>query len=182
MKVKKSKKAMLIISVIIMLVLIIGITYAAFHFIGTGSKNNVITLGKLQLTLEEGNEITVMDAMPVSDEDGLKSEGFSFTLRNTGNVPIAYSIYLDDIALEETELKLDTKFLKYNLEFNGVSDATQYLDDRLVDGDRELTSGTLEGGSSNQYLLRVWITGDINGDIQNQVWKGRIRLEGTQSR
>jgi len=149
---------MLIVSVIFMLILVIGVTYAAFHFVGRGSSENIITLGKLQLTLEEGN------------------------LRNGGSVPVAYSIYLDDVSLNEDDIELDTRFLKYSLEFNGVGGAVEYLDDRLVDGERKLTSGTLEGGDTNQYLLKIWITGDINGDIQNQIWKGKIRLEGTQTK
>ena len=182
MKKQDSKKTMLIVSVIFMLILVIGVTYAAFHFVGRGSSENIITLGKLQLTLEEGNEISIMDAMPKSDEDGLRSEGFSFSLRNGGSVPVAYSIYLDDVSLNEDDIELDTRFLKYSLEFNGVGGAVEYLDDRLVDGERKLTSGTLEGGDTNQYLLKIWITGDINGDIQNQIWKGKIRLEGTQTK
>ncbi len=180
MKKKNNKKILLIVISFLAVLLIVGVTYASFQFTKTGRKDNVLTLGKLQLTLEEGNEISLLDVLPVSDQVGLASEGYQFTLKNTGSVPVSYSIYLDDEALSSSEEKLDTKFLKYSLDSNGSVGAAQYLDSILTGGKRVLTSGTIAGGKSNTYVLRVWITGDIDADIQRQVWKGRIRLEGTQ--
>ena len=45
------------------------------EFGGEGQKPNVITLGKLELTLKEGNTINLDEVYPLSDSDGLALDG-----------------------------------------------------------------------------------------------------------
>ena len=177
---QKKNTIFLVVIVIALILVVIGITFAAFNYSRTGTTDNVLTLGDLKLTLQEGNEINISDALPMSDEDGLASAGFTFSLQNSGNVPIQYQIYLDDVAVESNEVALDEVFLKYSLDVNGSVGSAALLNSLGTGDSRLLTSGTINGSVTNQYVLRVWIRSDMDADIQGQVWKGKLRIEGAQ--
>ena len=60
----KKSKIMLIIILVALIIIIIALSYAAFSFSRIGSEN-VITLGTLELTLNEGNTINLEDTYPL---------------------------------------------------------------------------------------------------------------------
>ena len=179
MKYKKSI-AKIIILVIVLVAIIIAISYAAFKFAEVGTKENIITLGTLELTLTEGNTINLEDTYPLTDKEGLSLEGYDFTLENTGTAAVNYAIYLDNIEITSPDVKLDDMYLKYNLNKNSVAGTTNYLTTLGANGSRVLDQGTLTSGEINSYILKVWPTVDIDGDIGGQVWKGKLRITGNQ--
>ena len=101
---KENKKfiiiALVIIALVIIVLLLIGITYAYLRTTLEGEKEYVIRAGTLDLTMEEGNELTLESVIPLEDEEGMKLNGFTFSLTNNGNIESDYSIYLDDIEFE----------------------------------------------------------------------------------
>ena len=108
----KKSKIMLIIILVALIIIIIALSYAAFSFSRIGSEN-VITLGTLELTLNEGNTINLEDTYPLTDSEGLALSGYDFTLENTGTAAVDYVIYLDNVAIESPDVKLDDMYLKY---------------------------------------------------------------------
>lgn len=181
MKEKRNKVA-LIVLLIILIIVIIALTYAAFRFKGEGNKTNTITLGTLELTLNEGNTINLVDTYPLTDSEGLALDGYDFTLENTGTASVNYVIYLDDIEIESPDVKLDDMYLKYSLDKNDSKGYADYLETLGEDGSRVLDQGTLDSSEENSYVLRVWPTVDIDGDFGGQVWKGKLRITGDQVR
>ena len=181
MKEKKNKIMMLVI-LIVLIVLIIALSYAAFRFTGLGQKENVVTLGTLELTLNEGNTINLEDTYPITDSEGLALDGYSFTLENTGTVPANYVIYLDNVAVDSPDVKLDDMYLKYSFDKNDSVGTAEFLESLGEDGSRILDQGTLNSSEENSYVLRVWPTIEVDGDFGGQVWKGRIRVTGDQVR
>ena len=178
----KKSKIMLIILLIALIIIIIALSYAAFSFVGPGQRENVITLGNLELTLNEGNTISLEDTYPLTDSEGLALDGYDFTLENTGTVDVDYVIYLDNVAITSPDVKLDDMYLKYSLDKNNVVGTADYLNNLGVDGSRALDQGTLKSGEENSYVLRVWPTTDVDGEFGGQVWKGKIRITGDQVR
>ena len=72
MKVKK-KENILIIALLILMILAIGVSYAAFSFSKIGTKVNSITTGSITMSYEESdNTITLNGALPTTDETGKK--------------------------------------------------------------------------------------------------------------
>ena len=47
---------------------------------------------------------------------------------------------------------------------------------------RILDSGTIEGNSTNEYNLKLWITDEVDGDYSGQVFSGKLRVEVSQAR
>ena len=181
MKEKKNKIMMLVI-LIVLIVLIIALSYAAFRFTGLGQKENVVTLGTLELTLKEGATINLEDTYPITDSEGLALDGYSFTLENTGTATANYVIYLDNVAVDSPDVKLDDMYLKYSFDKNDSVGTAEFLESLGEDGSRILDQGTLNSSEENSYVLRVWPTIEVDGDFGGQVWKGRIRITGDQVR
>lgn len=177
----KKSKMMLIILLVALIIIIIALSYAAFSFSKTGSEN-VITLGTLELTLNEGNTISLEDTYPLTDSEGLALSGYDFTLENTGTADVDYVIYLDNVEITSPDVKLDDMYLKYSFDKNDIVGTAEFLESLGEDGSRILDQGTLNSGEENSYVLRVWPTIEVDGDFGGQVWKGRIRVTGDQVR
>lgn len=178
---EKRNKIFLIILLIVLIIVIIALSYAAFNYSRVGSEN-VITLGTLELTLNEGNTINLEDTYPLTDSEGLALSGYDFTLENTGTADVNYVIYLDNVEITSPDVKLDDKYLKYSLDKGSVKGNADYLNNLGADGSRILDQGTITSGEENSYVLRVWPTTEIDGDFGGQVWKGKLRITGDQVR
>ena len=177
----RRSKIMLIIILVALIIIIIALSYAAFSFSRIGSEN-VITLGTLKLTLKEGNTINLEDTYPLTDSEGLALSGYDFTLENTGTAAVDYVIYLDNVAIDSPDVKLDDMYLKYSFDKNNTIGTAEYLEALGEDGSRILDQGTLNSGEENSYVLRVWPTIEVDGDFGGQVWKGKLRITGDQVR
>ena len=102
----KRNKKILIVAIAIILILLIGITYASLRTTLEGQEEYVIRAGSLDLVLDEGNELILEKVIPIEDSEGQSLNGFSFSLTNNGNIETDYKIYLDDIPLDVLIFKL----------------------------------------------------------------------------
>ena len=68
----KKKQLLLSIGLVLILVLmIVGISYAAFKFVGEGKKPNTITTGAITMEYTEStNTISMTGALPTTDATG----------------------------------------------------------------------------------------------------------------
>ena len=81
----KKKDLILILIVFVLLIAIVGISYAAFNYVGTGQKLNTITTGTITMEyVESTNVISMNNALPTTDSTGKKrlndGEYFDFTV------------------------------------------------------------------------------------------------------
>ena len=183
MEQKKNKKVtVIIISVLIVLILLLAITFAFFRTELFGS-DQVVKVGTLDLVLDETSEgINLGNAIGISDSEGLSLEGSTFKLINNGNKAVDYIIYLDDNTIGETDTRIDDKYLKYNLNKNGTDSGAKLLTSIGSNPNRILDSGTIEGKSTNEYSLNLWITEEVDGNYSGQVFSGKLRVEVSQAR
>ena len=183
MEKKKNKKAtVVIISIFIVLILAILISYAYFTTELNGS-DQIVKVGTLDLVLDETSEgITLEEAVGISDSKGMSLDGSTFELRNNGNKTVEYTIYLDDNRVEDTDTRIDDKYLKYNLNKNGEDSGPTLLTSIGSNPNRVLDSGTIDGGVTNKYSLKLWITDEVDGNYSGQVFSGKLRVEVSQAR
>ncbi len=176
----KSKNRVLLVLILAFLIVIVAFSVSIFSFAQKGTKDNVVNFGSLALTLSEGTEISLSDTYPMTDSEGVALTGYSFTLENTGTANATYSIYLDNVAIDSSDTKLDDKYVKYALVKNSSTATAKYLTSLGSDKARVIDTGTLNSRAKNTYNLKLWVTADIDGDIANQVWKGKLRITGEQ--
>ena len=102
--VKKKENIIIAVILVIMVLAIIGVSYAAFNFQGLGSEVNTITTGSITMTYTESdNTIGLNGALPTTDKTGMvrlnPGEYFDFTVSSeiTGDVNINYEISAKEV-------------------------------------------------------------------------------------
>ena len=171
---------------VFMLVVVIGISYAAFTYSGLGKKENKITTGAItMLYTESSNTITMNNALPTTDNTGKTrknaGEYFDFTVKSsiTGNADINYEI----AAKEEAGNTFSGSNIKYYLttvDSNGketevMAPRTYYEEPsgnvytgRPADM-MSLYTGNLnqQGDTTINYRLRIWVDENYNPQNDN---------------
>ena len=186
------KKLKIYYGLLITLVILIGVSYAWFRLTLKQSNSNVIgTRSCLDATLtEETSKITLSDAFPISDEDGLKQSPFTFTLKNNCESYIKVYITIDSKYRESTSASyLKDSFLKVNLSSKGTTDGSSVLLGSQTLTELEgtnkgyiLVTTGLKASEEKSYDLRVWMNGETSiEDGLNKNWEGKIVVVGVAS-
>ena len=144
----KTRKEVIIIGLMLLLViLLIGVSYATFRFSGVGQKENTITTGSITMSYtESSNTISLNGALPTTDETGMvrlnEGEYFDFTISSTitGDVNINYEISAKEVG-------------------NGTIDGSNiklYLTRLTDDGEEEIMTPRVysEESTTNSYTGR----------------------------
>ncbi len=177
---KKKENIVIIVALIIMVIAIIGVSYAAFNYSGLGTKVNTITTGAIKMTYtEDDNIISMSGALPTTDKTGKvrlnPGEYFDFTVSSeiTGNVNINYEISAKDVTTSER--KIDGSNIKLYLTrltddgeeelmtpetYNEESSANDYTGRPA--GEMSLYTSSMNSSESNRYRLRMYVTEEYN--------------------
>ena len=165
---KKNKKKMLLLFVSL-LCLFIGGSFAYWMMVSTQTDFNIASSECFKVILtNEGDSINLQKTYPVTDDEGLKENGYSFTIKNTCTTYAAYQVNLEDILDETITKRLDNAYIKVSLNgstprllsnYNKVSPTITGADTSF-----KLTSGSLapngEAGDSVDYNLKLWMDYD----------------------
>ena len=178
----KKKQLLLSIGLVLILVLmIVGISYAAFKFVGAGKKLNTITTGAITMEYEEStNIISMTGALPTTDATGkvrlTEGEYFDFTIKSNiqGNANINWEIAAEDITASSK--KIDGKNIKlYLTKLDSTGAETQVMAPKVYSTDitentytgrpanmMSLAKGTMSASETTKYRLRMYVDEDYN--------------------
>mgnify|MGYP000181282413 CR=1 FL=1 len=138
----------------------------------------MLRAGTLSLVLDDTTSggIKLEKAVPISDEKGKTGTEYTFTLQNKGSKAASYTIYLDDVALEASETRMDDSKVKYQLTKNSNEKVAllNTLSDKVLD------SGEIAGSTTNTYSLRVWIDSAAENEVMGTILYKQLRVEATQ--
>ena len=171
--IKRETKVMAVI-VVVLLVLVLGASYALFLRVASSQNNQVVKTGTLQVSYDSTNGYlngnTYPDLLPMSDENGLLQSGYSFSVKNTGNLKTEYTVYIyvDQESFDRDHsgesLFADLNSLRYNFRVNSdtnttvstIGAQTKVTEDGI--DKYELYTGSVEGtNSQNNHVFRVWL-------------------------
>ena len=176
----KARKEIIIIGLMLLLVIaLIGVSYAAFRFTGVGQKENSITTGSITMSYtESSNTISLNGALPTTDETGMKrlnpGEYFDFTVSSTivGDVNINYEISAKEVG----EGTIDGKYIKLYLTriredgteeelmapevYNEEASSNDYTG--RPSGEMSLYTSSMNSSESNKYRLRMYVDESYN--------------------
>lgn len=179
----QNKKFTILCSILlIVIVLAFSASYALFRFDITKDNNYKISLGNLELVIEDAtNEdmFILENIIPTKDSIALKQDGYSFTITNTGTIDSNYALYLDDIILDLDKERLNNSYVRFNLVNNNTNDSiTDNLDN--YSSNNSIITSSLKVGESVSYTLRLWVDYNTGNDAQNKYFATQIRIVGTQ--
>ena len=182
---------------IFLLLIVVGISYAAFSYSGIGQKANTITTGAISMTYTEStNSIALSNALPTTDSTGKKrnatGEYFDFTVKSSikGNIDINYEI----AAKEENGNTFSGKNIKYYLtKVNRDGTETKVMAPRTYYEEpsgnvytgrpsdmMSLFVGNLnqQGDTTINYRLRLWVDENYNPQNDNGglVYKVKVNV------
>ena len=156
MKEKKGIKISIILTLIGVVSLVTGITFAIYENTINAGKSQVIKTGVVNFTLTESTNGLVLDNLQeLTDYEGMAQETFyEFTIKNTGNTITDYEISLVDKPNSSyTGTILNEKYIKVGLLKNNSEEIIVNLKEvnRLID------KVTLDVDKSTNYKLRLWL-------------------------
>ena len=176
---RQHKKIILILSLVIMVFILVGFSYAFLKTSFFANKDNILKVGKLALNLDEssGNEINVTDGSPMTDEEGIAQDNyFSFTLTNNGKIASSYTIYLEDQPIDSNGTRVTSSYVHYSLEKDGFNNVA-----RKLSSDQVIGSGIISSDQTINYKLRLWFAADIAAEEENRVFKTKIKIVASQN-
>ena len=178
----KNNKKIIIIAIAIIVLLLIGIAFAYLTTTIFGEKEYIVRAGSLGLILEEDNELTLEKQIPIEDSLGMSLTGFDFRLINQGKIDTDYTIYLDDIPLEEGETRMPDSAIRYSLTRDNVVGNADDLTNMGTNPNRVVDTGTIEPDQTINYTLRIWIDYDATTEeASGKTFKGKLRVVAKQS-
>ena len=179
----KKKQLLLSIGLILILVLmIVGISYAAFKFVGEGKKPNTITTGAITMEYTEStNKISMTGALPTTDATGTvrltKGEYFDFTIKSSiqGNANINWEIAAEDITPSSAKKMVGKNIKLYLTKLDSNGAETQVMAPKVYNastsantktgrpsGVMSLATGTMSTSEITNYRLRMYVDEDYN--------------------
>ena len=206
----KKKQLLLSIGLVLILVLmIVGISYAAFQFTGTGNKVNTITTGAITMEYTESdNIINMTGALPTTDATGKtrlnSGEYFDFTVKSniTGTANINYEIAAEDVTTSSN--KIDGKYIKlYLTKLDDSNNESQVMAPKVYsamtssntktgrpENMMSLATGTMSTSETTKYRLRMYVDeaynpqkdgGNLSFSVKVNVY-GKVKEEPTGSK
>ena len=189
-----SKQILLsVLGVAILVVAVVGISFAAFSFTKEGKVENVITTGTITMSYTEPtNGINLTNALPISDTAGKALSGdnntFDFTVGASvsGTTEINYVITAikgDDCTITDSGVKVyltdqdDSQILaptkvsaltKTAASNNAGAPADQFI----------LKTGTYSATSTDSYRLRMWVADDYTAPATAEKYVLKVNVYG----
>ena len=182
-----------ILGVAILVVAIVGISFAAFSYSKTGTVANTITTGTITMSYTEPtNGINLTDALPITDTAGKALTGnnntFDFTVAATisGSTTINYAITAvkgDGSTVADSGVKVyltDQKDAQI-LAPTKVTALSKTASDNAAGapaGQYVLKTGTYTAAKTEKYRLRMWVADDYAAPATSQKYILKVNVYG----
>ena len=171
---KKHMYTKMAVFCVTLLVLFIGISYGFLSSLNVGKKVTEVVSGTLVIEYEDSNIINIVNASPLTDEEGMKSTSYVFTIKNTGTLDGKYNVSLE----EKDGNTLDKRYIKYSIQENGGAWSTPaYLNTGLI-----LTSNKIiTSGSETTYQIKMWLDENAGNEVQGQKYDAKVVINTVQT-
>ena len=180
----KKRIIVLGVSLIAIVGIIIGVSYAFFSTGGSQETANTFQSGCLNISLTDASaSISLSNIYPITDIEGLDGTSYDFTIENTCNTDANYQINLE--SLNEVANSLSANYIKVSLSSDTVGNVISVLSDNTsvtpeIEGSYEaynLYTGTLGASETKTYHLKLWLDYDATVEqAANKVYQSKINV------
>ena len=175
MYIKNQLKKRLMISiatVMVLVITIIGSSYALFMDVKTDVNTQVLTVGNLQITYIDGVTINVDGIQPMSNATAYTKldNYYEFTVDNIGDIPYNFTVSLKDKGGYSGVTLLNHNYIKYD--FNNTGAKTLGAAENGV-----IFEGVLEPHQARLYSVRIWVGEAVENNLPNSALNSEIHLD-----
>ena len=182
----KKKKVLIIVISIVLILSVIGISYAIWTLNLTQTSENDIASTCFNISFTEKDNISLQKSYPLYDKDGKKLTPYEFTITNNCDSSASYAVNLEVLNTStltnndavkvmfskkednvENELKLDL--------LSNYETVTKTLNN--AKSSFNLTTGYLGAKESKTYDLRLWLDENVTTEtlnIQNTTFNSKV--------
>ena len=173
--------------IFILIISLIGISFSYWRFESKQNDQNIASSKCFKVIItNESDAITLSNMHPISDEEGLKSSSYSFTIENTCDTYAMYQVNLEDILDDTITKRLNNKYIKISLNdgtpkvLNTYQSVTPTINN--ADASFKLTSGSLAPKGSNNdsvnYNLKLWMNYDTPAidEVMSATFKSKVSV------
>ena len=176
----KTNKVLIILGILIGILSLLGISYAIWVLKLNQNNFNIVNSSCLKLNLiNEKNDINIENAYPLLNEEGKSLTPYEFTIENTCDLFVSYSVNLE--VLDETTLPI--KYVSVLLNEEGVQRLSNFdtVEATLknISISKELYKGGIGAGETNNYKLRLWLSEDVGPedvDAMNKLFTAKVTI------
>lgn len=194
---KKSEVFLSLIGVFILILAVVGISYAVWTKSFRGTKENSLKTGYVSFTYSEADNsyISIENAIPISDKQGKELNGernvfdFSVSASSKGNNRIRYDIFAEPVGnntLPEKSLKIyltdqnDNPIEGYNGKTVPLySDLKKYNYNGKNKYKLIYSSNLTKENPSKKYRLRIWLSSDSNNGENQLKFSFKVNVKGS---
>ena len=180
----KKRIIILTVSLIAIIGIIVGVSYAFFSIGGSQEQANTFTSGCLNISLTDASSsISLSNIYPITDVEGLEGTSYDFTIENTCSTSTNYSINLE--SLNQVSNSLSADYIKVSLSSDTVDNVISILSNNTsvtpeIDNAYEsfnLYTGTLGASETKTYHLKLWLDYDATVEqAANKVYLSKINV------
>ena len=189
---KKSKVVYIVVAVIVLLISISSVSLALWSNRFTQANKNDITSGCFNVTFTQGNEITLNNTYPISDEAGKGGAAYTVTVKNTCTIGAAIDVSFNTT----TNSKLSNSYIKVYVDGDKTVEPA-ILNTLTVNSEKKsgyqnsyillsdfLTPASSNGGSdggSKTYNIRMWMDSNTPSSVysstpENNIFEGKVEI------
>lgn len=196
---KKKNQNQIIISVLgvaILIVAVVGVSFAAFTYTRAGTKENTISTGTIVMEYTEPvNGISIDNAMPMSDATGKALTGtgnvFDFTVKSTiaGTTTVNYEVAAvkeaaSTMANDQVRLYVEKEVSSNYTETFAPAQYTPLAAATTIGspiGSMVIASGSHTTTTTDNYRLRMWMASDATITGTATTFTVRVNVYGKAS-
>lgn len=184
---KRTRIIKIVVSILLLISLIAGFSYAQFRFKIESKNTNLVQSGCLKIELTDANNIDIKNAIPMTDALGLTSTPYTYTIKNTCDLTAYYESTFNVLNTSNLEnqgkIRLSLKGDSYMAPTTilNIPPATLYESDNTVSTTYLIDTGFILPNQEKTFELRMWIDYDvkeITGTLEGKVIVNSKALEG----
>ena len=189
------------LSIALVLVIILLSSYAFWKVKDGQSGSNTILGSCLNfefIELEDDNQnpiggFTLVNAMPVSDEEGSSHAGYTFKVENTCTDAVNYQVVLESLKImnedtntyypegkyfadDKIKVQLDNGTIKTYSEYEQVDNDSTAANINEIRKTRELLTGTVTGGNTNTHNIKMWISSESTAEDIEKIFRSKVKV------
>lgn len=157
-----------IISIFLTSIYFISMTILSIHLNESYSLAGIYNA----LSIRDKSEgLTYMNALPLSDQEGLKQDSYVFEITNTANKRIKYIVEFENVGDSSYE-SLDYKYIRYSIS----KDNKNFSNPTNMSQDGYLMTDVISGNTKQTYYLKFWIDSNAGNEILNKSLNFKIKI------